>query len=160
MIIMRRLMFVVFSLCVPGCGATSGLPVFLQPLAAGTKVTLYSIDGTGGPSEERKTKATESFHGRPVLGKVEIKSAESRSEIVQALKRSTQDLDHGGADCFWPRHGLRVEKDGETTDYVICFECYWIKVYIGGEIMNVVTKQDPQELLNRLLEEANIPITP
>jgi len=31
------------------------------------------------------------------------------------------------AKCFIPRHALRVTKDGETVDVVICFECVLVK---------------------------------
>ncbi|MHC5537639.1 hypothetical protein ACYOEI_05345 [Singulisphaera rosea] len=102
----------------------------------------------------------ETFHGYPVLGKVEIASAERRSEVIQALRRSTQDLDHGFARCFWPRHALRAERDGKAVDYVICFQCSWIKVFQGDEVTDIVTNKDPQELLNGYLKEAAIPIVP
>ena len=53
------------------------------------------------------------------------------------------------AKCFWPRHGIRVVKDGQATDYVICFECgqVWIRD-VGADETNRQTRARPQSWTN------------
>ncbi len=139
---------------------TETVPDWLQPMAQATRITLYSIDGTEKNKDQKMPPAMEEFRGYPVLGKIEIKSADERAEVVQALKQGTENLNHGFARCFWPRHALRVERNGKITDYVICFECFWIKAFLGNEVKDIVTSKEPQELLNQHLKKARIAIAP
>jgi hypothetical protein len=136
------------------------LPDFLIPLAEADKVTLYSIDGTDKRGVKNPPKPTEEFQGHPILGKLELKDANTRKEVVQALLKGTQNNTHGFARCFWPRHAFRAEKANKVTDYVICFQCNWIKVFVDKDVKDIVTNKEPQETLNRLLKQANIPIVP
>lgn len=163
----RRSMVLVLMASLPGCGEVAppsakvdDLPAFLRPLAEADKVTLYSIDGSMKAPGEDRPKAAQEFRGYPVLGSVEISPVERRAEMILALKRGTEDLDHGFARCFWPRHALRAEKDGKSVDYVICFECSWIKVFGDGGVQDIVTKKGAQDLLNRHLKAAGAPIVP
>jgi hypothetical protein len=163
----RSTILLVVLACLTGCrdtppstGDADDAPKFLQPLAAANKLTLYSIDGTLHDPNEHRPAAAEYFQKYPVLGKVEITSAKARGEIVRALKRGTEGVDHGFARCFWPRHALRAEQNGKSVEYVVCFECSWIKVFTDSEVQDVVTNADAQELLNRRLREAGIAIAP
>lgn len=109
-----------------GCGRNS-----VADLEIPEQLILYSIDGQDyGP--ENAPKVEETFHGYPVLGKVEIKEAEKREEIIAALKDGIAGSDGTMAKCFWPRHGIRAVEKGQTIDYVICFECYQLQVYLDG----------------------------
>src|SRR5690606_26013570 len=103
------------SLC--GCSRRS-----IENLPVPEQLTLYSLLGFGEARGEM-----ESFHRYPVLGKIEVTDPEQRREIYMAL--------HKGIDpsvditlCFQPRHGIRAVVDGQTTDYVICYECYQVRI--------------------------------
>lgn len=153
---------------ITGCGEKSSnvaktkspvLPDFLKPFTGAAKVTLYSIDGTKSPNKP-KPKTSEYFHDYPVLGKIEITSSESRMEIAQALNLSSSNPELVSAKCFWPRHAIQVEKEGKTTDYVICFECTSLLVLSVSEAKEIATGREPQQLLNKLLTDAGILIAP
>lgn len=107
-----------------GCGSGS-----LPGLDAADQLILYSIDGRHfEPGEQPKT--AEKLHAFPVLGKIEMTDAAECDELITALKNgvSTSNV----ARCFWPRHAIRVMKNGRTTDYVICFECLKLYVHDGN----------------------------
>lgn len=142
-------------IAVPG----DDLPQFLQPLADADKITFYSIDGTDNPAK-KKDPVAETFRGYPVLGKIELKDKKVREQVIQALHQGTQNNTEWFARCFWPRHALRAEKAGKSTDYVICFQCNWIKVMRNDKVEDIVTNKKPAEILNKILKDANIPIAP
>ena len=137
-----------------GCGADP-----LQGVDSPEALTLYSIDGRDfEPGQEPETK--EKFLSYPVLGKLEITDAEERKEIIAALKNGITDSDGTMAKCFWPRHAIRASQNGETIDYVICFECYQLEIHSNGASKTEPTTRKPQIVLNRRLKNSNIPLAP
>jgi len=106
------------------------------------QLILYSIDGRDDAGKPGKD--VELFHNYPVLGKIEIKEAAKRDEILAALKSGIDKSDGTVAKCFWPRHGIRVVEKGKTTDYVICFECVHLHQYTDVQRKTVPITPDPQ----------------
>jgi hypothetical protein len=148
-------------LTLPGCSNDkpgNGLPAFLQALASSDKVVLYSIDGTE-KEDKAVFKDAEKFQGYPVLGKLDLKDVRVRQQVVEALHQGIVE-NVGFAKCFWPRHAFQATRGGKTTDYVICFQCNWIKVIDGNKVEDIVTTNHAQKLLNQLLKDAGIPIAP
>lgn len=138
------------------------LPKALQPLKDADKVTFYSIDGTDDrpKKEEDKKDDAEKFHGYRVLGKIELKDAATRQKVVAALREGLEPDSKDFARCFWPRHAFRAEKGGVVTDYVICYQCHWFKVFTGDKVQDIVTNSKPVEMLNKMLKDAGIPVAP
>jgi hypothetical protein len=122
-------------------------------------LVLYSIDGRDfEPGQEPQT--AEKFHKYPVLGKIEIQSEADREVIMRAMKRSVAGGTIGQfKNCFWPRHGIRANVNGETFEFVICFECD--RMHIEGAIEASEPISDAaQPVLNKYLTKAGIPIAP
>lgn len=132
----------------------------LRSIAEAEKITLYSIDGV---RPDRHPEGTELFHKFPVLGKTNVSETNDRSLILAAIRRGIENCRlEVGANCFWPRHGIRAERGGELVDYVICFECAQIYVYDGGGTMIdcLLTTGEPQSILDRHLAAAGIELAP
>ena len=122
-------------------------------------LTLYSIDGRDfKPGEEPQTE--EKFHGYPVLGRVTFYDSEKRKEIFTALQTGISGSDGTMAACFWPRHAIRTSKNGNTTDYVICFECLQLTIFSGSSTKTEPTTSKPQSVFNKELQEAGVPLAP
>jgi len=139
---------------------TGKISDYITPIIEADKVTLFSIDGTLQVGLKQSNKGAEKFHDYPILGEIEIKDSQTRNEVAQALLKGIENQSRDFPACFWPRHGIRAEKAGKVTDYVICFECSQVVVH-WGSISPVIRISDaPHELLNRLLKKANIPIAP
>lgn len=130
----------------------------IRDFASIDRMVLYSIDGRGTKQLEQM-KFDEYFHKIPVLGKTEITSANERAKILNALNSGIAQGDRQAA-CFWPRHGLRIERDGQTTDYVICFYCYFMKVFTEESETTVMTSRAPKVMFNEYLTAAEIPLAP
>lgn len=134
------------------------------------RLTLYSIDGDepdldsidGGSDLEsgEASSSEETFHGYPVLGKVEIDDAKKRGEIMAALRQGMARNDIDPADCFWPHHGIRAVEQGQTVDYVICFKCLQLHVYRDGKMTTELTSDEPQSVFDKHLQQAGIPFAP
>lgn len=139
---------------VVGCGQDS-----IRDLNSPDSLTLYSIDGNDyRPGEEPKTN--ESFHGYPVLGKVEVKDPENREAIIAALRKGIADSDGTMAKCFWPRHAIRTSENGKTTDYVVCFECLQLRIHADNATTIEATTDAPQPFFNKHLQDADVPLAP
>jgi hypothetical protein len=137
-----------------GCSG-NGTPQ-LQPTDA---LTLFSIDGNVYP-EGKEPQTAEHFHGYPVLGKTDISDTVQHDEIIAAVN---EGLEHPEAEakCFYPRHGIRVRRAGETIDYVICFQCLQLDIYIGDRrLHHMRINRISRETLNKCLTEAGIPLAP
>jgi hypothetical protein len=125
------------------------------------RVTLYSIDFR---EEEKRSPGTgEVVHGYTVLGKVEVTDPGQRRQLIGALKESLAERDVMQSKCFFPRHVLRVEQDGRTIDYVICFQCHYYELYVNGSRRNhrlLSIGGDAAPVFNKPLEVAGGPIVP
>src|SRR2546425_5725912 len=58
----------------------------MPDLDAPDQLILYSIDGRDFDPPESRPMADETFHGYPVLGKVEIIDPDKRKELMTAVK--------------------------------------------------------------------------
>src|SRR5262249_20104969 len=83
--------------------------------------------------ERLKEKPADAFHGWKVLGKTTVKDAEARKKLIVAFKKGVEANTGIAAACFNPRHGIRVTHDGKTTDFVVCFECFQVQVFVGDK---------------------------
>ena len=134
------------------------ITAMLQPLADADKLTLFSFDGNEFLFASQKPSAEGEFYGCPVLGKIEIDDPHKRKAIVNAVQVGIRDARYV-ASCFWPHHAIRVEKDGQTVDYIICFYCSNFRKYSSGTVTDGgATTNAAEKLLNRYLTDAGIPI--
>jgi hypothetical protein len=122
-------------------------------------MTLYSLDGDYDPIHGKPWKG-EMFHEHPVLGKTDIASAADRRAILAAVKQGIAQSNGTIAECFWPRHGLRLVQNGGQSDYVICFECLQVYEYTDGQWTHKPTTKYATGLLDEQLEKADIPKKP
>lgn len=56
------------------------------------------------------------------------------------------------AQCFNPRHGIRVMRNGKQDDLVICFECLSFRLYGASEGGFVIT-DTPKALFDEVLRK-------
>src|SRR5260370_6536987 len=101
----------------------------------------------------------ERFHDYPVLGSLRITNPKQRSELLAALYKGVMDSDGSVASCFNPRHGIKATAGTNWIELVICFECSYMKGYGSASGGGATTTKWPNEIFNRALREAAIPIT-
>ena len=83
----------------------------------------------------------------------------TRKKLVAAFEKGIEDSDGTIAACFNPRHAMRVTHNGKTPDFVICFECVQVYVFLGKEHMKtLLTTGSPQAAFDRVLKEAKVPL--
>ena len=146
---------VVLALGLAGCSAAAEIPAEVKAaLAKADSWELYSLD-----PEQRKDPPKVAFHDWRVLGKTTVKDADTRTRLLAALEKGAKENDGTVADCFNPRHGIRVKAGDKTIDLVICFECYQTAIYTGEEKTGgYKTARSPQPVLNKVLTDARVPL--
>ncbi len=127
-----------------------------------TRATLYSIDFRD--EGERAAGTGETLHGYAVLGSVEL-SDEQRHQVVTALASAIEAANpEDVVACFAPRHVLRVEQDGRTMDYVICFHCRNYRLIAEGRPLwdrsTRLISREAEKTFNEVPEGSDIPIVP
>lgn len=123
-------------------------------LESADEFTLYSLNS--GLDFEHKEK--NKFRGHAILGQIKIEAGADRTNLVTALGNGIAE---GGpmADCFNPRHGIRAIKNGETVDFLICFQCGAIYAYSSdGTKWVFPVSRTPAALFNQTLHAAGIPL--
>ena len=98
-----------------------------RPRAALEKADQFELLSIDPDRQQEKPK--DDFHGWKVLGRTQIKDADTRKKLVAALQKGVGENDGTVANCFNPRHGIRATHEGKTMDFVICFECLQVQVY-------------------------------
>ena len=75
------------------------------------------------------------------------------------LAAAAEESEGDAAACFNPRHGLRVTRNGKTIDFVICFECFQVKVFGGDKDEGGFRITDtPQPSFDKVLRDAKVPL--
>jgi hypothetical protein len=109
-----------------------------------------------GPSPKNPT---DDFHGWPVIGKTRVEDSKTRNRLVAALEKGVEENKGDSMKCFNPRHGIRVTHDGKTADFVICFECFQVMVYVAGEKeQRFLITASPAPVFNQTLQHAKVPL--
>jgi hypothetical protein len=108
--------------------------------------------------DTRNTELSERFGDWPVLGKTTVRDPAVRERLRRALAAATPRYEaFNGANCFWPRHGVRATHAGRTVELAICFECQHI--YQGdGEHSGV--SPDAQPVFDAVLRDAGVRLAP
>jgi hypothetical protein len=152
----RSVLFTLLALVMASASLRADtIPAELQAiLEKGEQFELLSLN-----PDPRQEKAEDGFHGWKVLGKTTVKDAEARKKLLAAFKKGVEENTGFVAGCFNPRHGIRVTQDGKTTDFVICFECAQVKVFVGDkEEKGFLITASPQSVFDGVLKEAKVPL--
>ena len=110
------------------------------------EMTLISVDGTyyrGWRDEDGSAMRGEVFHQFPVIDKLQIDDPQDREGIMSAIQLGV-DEGETPAECFYPRHGLRIITNETTIEYNICFECSHLEVYVDSiQVRKSTISQSP-----------------
>jgi len=102
---------------------------------------------------------TEEFQGWPVIGKTTVNDPNARKRLIVALDKGIKENRGETMKCFNPRHGIRVTHDELTADFLICFECFQVMVYVTGEKeQRVLITDSPAPVFNQTLQQAKVPL--
>lgn len=117
---------------------------------------LFSLDPKP-PLQNGKDR----FHGWKVLGKTRVKNANTRKTLLAAFKQAVAENEGFANNCFDPRHGIRMTRQGKTWDLVICFKCFQVQVFGGtqGKGEFLITRS-AQPAFDEVLRAAGIPRAP
>jgi hypothetical protein len=115
---------------------------------------LYSLL----PQEESK-RGRPNFQGYPVRGRCSVTDPAIRKRLTDVLRAGSR---WGSAmSCFEPRHGIRVKKGQQETDFVICFECNLVQICTNGRRSGAfVIDSSAQRVFDDVLQRAGIPMAP
>jgi hypothetical protein len=88
-----------------------------------------------------------------------VKVAEDRNRLATAFKKGVAENKGIVANCFNPRHGIRVTHDGKTVDFVICFECFQVQAFVDDKpVSGFLITDSPAAEFNGVLKDAKVPL--
>lgn len=98
------------------------------------------------------------FHGYEVLGRADLSDAASQGELFTAIAEGIQRSDGTVAACFNPRHGIRVEGEGGSVEFVICYECLSMNVHGPAGRVNKLTVSEVQGRVDTVFAQVGLRI--
>ena len=129
----------------------------LKALLDAKKGVIYSLE----PTEEPKA-GDPTFHTYKVLGHAELnpqQMATAMNVFVVALARSGGATNVGVLCRIQPRHALSIVAGGHIYDYLLCFQCGQLEVFVDNTDIGIVTAGRSPEVLNNLLTSLKIPLS-
>jgi hypothetical protein len=136
-------------------------------LRAPRNMALLSID----PDYARELKELDApglrdavyFHGLKeylVLGATEIRDEDTRHAVATAVKWAVLRANPLRAKirCFDPRHAIRFTDDSGDYEFLICFECKEMWVYVDGKRVAAVPISGSPDSFNEILKAAHVPL--
>ena len=100
------------------------------------------------------------FHGFQILGNTIVGDRETRGRLNSSFIAGTREADISPFACFEPRHGIRVVRNGKTTDFLICFTCKQVQVWTGDDANHeyFLVASTPQPVFDEVLKKAGVPL--
>jgi hypothetical protein len=137
--------------------AYAGLPLETsRALKQADRFLLFSLQPYPKLESGKFVYLPEKFHGYGVLGKTEITDKDERKRLLDQLFDCIPNRRPlSFAECFNPRHAIRVTHNGETVDLVICFECDGLKIFDSKESFLNLKSVNHSEF-NRVLKAAGV----
>jgi hypothetical protein len=138
---------------------TSAMPwAARRALADAEQYELMSLD----PAMGSGLMNPPSFHGYRVLGSTPVTDPGTRQRLNDALLASVDEATPSDRkSCFQPRHGVRVSRGGTVTEFLICFQCWSLRVFRDGQpIAAPSTTDSAQATFSEVLRQAEVPLSP
>lgn len=120
------------------------------------KMIIYSLDPEINLAENKDGPGF--FHEYVILGSTEIINPNDKIIIANEIKNAYCYLSGGNFLCFDPRHGVRIESEKATFDFLICYSCCAMHVYSGNNLLHSPSIGGNKKVLNDILKRANIPL--
>lgn len=125
-----------------------------QALHSNGRAVLYSLEPWGRSAEKEIAR----LHDYEILGQADL-SAAQRSIAVRAFDAAIAGWDGAIAACFDPRHALRIQFDGRTYDFLLCYSCQQMQVFRDGKPFADVGAAGSPDVLNDLLKSLRLPLS-
>lgn len=158
----HTVVFAILVLIMAGCSSRvvepkNKLPKDLQVmLEQSEQFELLSLSPKELPHDAIPEDA---FHDWEVHGRTTVKNVQTRQKLVAALEQGIAENEGIVASCFAPRHGIRVTHGGKSADFVICFECQQVLVYVGDRReKGFLVTASPQTTFDSVLTDAKVPL--
>jgi len=124
-----------------------------QSLHSGGHAVLYSLEPWGDPE-----KKVARFHGFEILGQSELSPAQE-SSAVAAFDAAIAGFDGAIASCFDPRVAIRIQANGHTYDFLLCYSCHQLEMYRDNKSLPGIGAAGSPKALNELLTSLRVPLS-
>jgi hypothetical protein len=129
-----------------------------EALSASDRAVLYSLE----PWDARDAVG-ERLHHFLILGKTELDRSKAQEAAV-AFKEAISSSKNGAknfaaASCFDPRQALRLTVNGHVYDFLLCYQCFKLEVFLDDESVAWLGASGSPDTLNRILTDAAIPLS-
>lgn len=122
------------------------------------EMILYSIDPNLEGEDLKLLPKDILFHNFKILGSIKINNFEEQNKIVTEIESAVSMIDADFANCFWPRHGVRVTDGNIVYDFVICYHCNTLYLYEGDNKLKEIIIGGTVDILNAILIKAKVPL--
>ncbi|MFC5740809.1 hypothetical protein [Dyella tabacisoli] len=122
-------------------------------LHSGGSAVLYSLEPWADPEE--KVARLQSFE---ILGQSPLNPSQ-RANAVAAIDSAIAGFDNIVAACFDPRHALRIQANGHTYDFLLCYSCHQLEIYRDSHLLESVGAAGSPAALNELMNSLHVPLS-
>lgn len=122
-------------------------------LHSGGPAILYSLEPWADPDEKAAR-----LHNFEILGQSPL-SVSQRSTAVEAIDAAIAGFDNVVASCFDPRHALRIQSNGHTYDFLLCYSCHQLEIYRDDKWLESLGAAGSPAVLNALLDSLRVPLS-
>jgi hypothetical protein len=124
-----------------------------QALHSNGHAVLYSLE----PWEEADKKVAR-LQGYEILGQSDLSDVQNLT-AVGAFEAAIAGWDGAIAACFDPRHALRIQFNGHSYDFLLCYSCHQMEVFRDGKMLGDVGAAGSPKALNDLLTSLHVPLS-
>jgi hypothetical protein len=105
-------------------------------LASSKRIVLYSLQpGEAGARSDDGACLGLCYFGWPVLGHTELSLSSGFARRIAAWLKQPESKE--STLCFNPRHGVHVVTKNHVLDFVVCFECAGVEIYVDAKSVQV-----------------------
>ena len=153
-----RFAFLVCVLYVPGFVFADETRRIVDPweiLAKAESIDVVSI------TLPRKQDETKDFHGYHEFGRVTVRSAEKKGQVISCFaKWATMRQHEEPNNCLVPRHAIHAVYGDVTVDFIICFECGYYETEVTFADNFLDGAKQAKQVLNEVLTAGGVELAP
>jgi len=125
----------------------------LEVLRSPHSAIFYSLE----PWERPKLGDKTLYHYK-ILGQTVLDPTQEQV-VAGAFQMAVGEWDGLIANCFDPRHALRISSRGHTYDFLLCYNCHQLYVYKDEKLLANLGAGGSPKFLNGLLSAAHVPLS-
>lgn len=131
-------------------------PGAFEVISSATDFQIHALHPSPHSAAADGYATSPKFHDFAIIASATVTAKRTRTAVMQSIFGGLETNNGQSAMCFNPRHAVHIEAGDREVDFVICYECLSMRIYVDGVKHSRLTSQAPLTTINKLWDAAGL----